>query len=283
LQWSALRRILPAAQQPTLALPLPRLRLAQALCTQPSGDGEGVGTGRNKRLGSRNPPVKYAQYTPRTLDESLRYMASAAYKEVYGERPVWFHYRRNLRGSFEASKPRQRCFNTEGVYIRANPCPLCRDEYLVLDYRHSDLLVQFLDPQSGLLLGVGKVQVCKHQYDKLQLEVEKAFDSGYLEAPVPFRFYDYSLYSGGRPLPADPFGDYASGTSLPHAQELLIEPPLLDIQRPKMPDRYAMEVGMQQRLRKKYKGKPTRPQFSTAIDEYLDKQIDEGGLQKRQT
>lgn len=33
-----------------------------------------------------------------------------------------------------------------------NPCPICRDEYLVLDYRNVDLLKQFISPYSGKLL-----------------------------------------------------------------------------------------------------------------------------------
>lgn len=33
-----------------------------------------------------------------------------------------------------------------------NPCPICRDEYLILDYRNVDLLKQFISPYSGKLL-----------------------------------------------------------------------------------------------------------------------------------
>lgn len=33
-----------------------------------------------------------------------------------------------------------------------NPCPICRDEFLILDYRNVDLLKQFISPYSGKLL-----------------------------------------------------------------------------------------------------------------------------------
>ena len=33
-----------------------------------------------------------------------------------------------------------------------NPCPICRDEYLVLDYRNVELLKQFISPFNGAIL-----------------------------------------------------------------------------------------------------------------------------------
>lgn len=33
-----------------------------------------------------------------------------------------------------------------------NPCPICRDEYLILDHRNVELLKQFISPHSGQIL-----------------------------------------------------------------------------------------------------------------------------------
>jgi len=42
-----------------------------------------------------------------------------------------------------------------------NPCPICRDEYLILDYRNVELLKQFISPYSGKLLSYSYVKI-KH-------------------------------------------------------------------------------------------------------------------------
>lgn len=77
-----------------------------------------------------------------------------------------------------------------------NPCPICRDEYLVLDYRNLDLLKQFISPHTGEVLSYSKTGLCQKRHLQLIVAVEKAKDCGLIEYDVPFREYDYSEYYG---------------------------------------------------------------------------------------
>lgn len=82
------------------------------------------------------------------LEQSLRYLASEAYKQTYGDKLVWEQYRRNHKGPFAPRKTRKTCVR-KGMISTGNPCPICRDEFLVLDPRNLELLKQFISPQTG--------------------------------------------------------------------------------------------------------------------------------------
>lgn len=83
-----------------------------------------------------------------TVEQSLRYLASEAFKETYGDKLVWEQYRRNHKGPFAPRKTRKTCVR-KGMISTGNPCPICRDEFLVLDHRNLELLKQFISPQTG--------------------------------------------------------------------------------------------------------------------------------------
>ncbi|XP_076436305.1 small ribosomal subunit protein mS40-like [Babylonia areolata] len=125
-------------------------------------------------------------------DTSIRYMESQAYSEAYGDKPVWFYYRRNFKGQ-HAPETRKTCIR-KGEIATGSPCPVCRDEYLVLDYKNIKLLEQFISPYTGDVLETKKTGICQKQHRKLLVEVMKAKDLGYLEKNIPFRVYDYSQY-----------------------------------------------------------------------------------------
>lgn len=82
------------------------------------------------------------------LEQSIRYLASEAYKTTYGDKLVWEQYRRNHKGGFAPRRTRKTCVR-KGMISTGNPCPICRDEFLVLDHRNLDLLKQFISPQTG--------------------------------------------------------------------------------------------------------------------------------------
>ncbi|XP_067001514.1 small ribosomal subunit protein mS40 [Anabrus simplex] len=127
------------------------------------------------------------------LETSLRYLASDAYRETYGNEPVWVKYRRNHKGMFPPKKTRKTCIR-HGMISSGNPCPICRDEYLVLDYRNEELLKQFISPYTGEVLSYSKTGLCQKRHLELLVAVEKAKDYGFLTFHVPFRVYDYSEY-----------------------------------------------------------------------------------------
>ncbi|KAH9500759.1 28S ribosomal protein S18b, mitochondrial [Bulinus truncatus] len=125
-------------------------------------------------------------------DTSIRYLNSKAYTQGYGDKPVWFYYRRNFKGQ-RAPKTRKNC-KVKGVINTASPCPICRDEYLVLDHRNTKLLEQFISPYSGEILDTKKTGLCQHQQKNLTVEIMKAWNEGNLEVTLPFRIYDYDDY-----------------------------------------------------------------------------------------
>jgi small subunit ribosomal protein S18b len=135
---------------------------------------------------------------PIPLDVSLRYMESNAYKETYGDTPVWVMYRRNFKGQFAPKQTRRTCVR-EGVLTTRNPCPICRDEYLVLDYRNVKLLKQFISPFTGQVLHWDKTGLCRTKQLDLLVEIEKARDYGTISFDVPIRKYDYDDYYGNKP------------------------------------------------------------------------------------
>ncbi|KAK3786004.1 hypothetical protein RRG08_001180 [Elysia crispata] len=123
---------------------------------------------------------------------SIRYLDSKAFQEGYGDKPVWFHYRRNFKGQI-APKTRKTCVRS-GELATSSPCPVCRDEYLVLDAKNTKLLEQFISPFSGEILDSQKTGLCQKQQKTLELEVMRAQDEGRIEKQLPFRTYNYDDY-----------------------------------------------------------------------------------------
>ncbi|XP_054014383.1 28S ribosomal protein S18b, mitochondrial [Hylaeus anthracinus] len=125
------------------------------------------------------------------VETSIRYMASNAYKLTYGKDPVWKIYRRNHKGPNPPPKTRRTCIRAE-VISTGSPCPICRDEYLVLDYRNVDLLKQFISEHSGEILSYKKTGLCQRAHNNLLIAILKAKEYGLLTFDVPLRYYDYS-------------------------------------------------------------------------------------------
>ncbi|XP_050361790.1 28S ribosomal protein S18b, mitochondrial [Nymphalis io] len=128
------------------------------------------------------------------VETSIRYLQSKAYKQTYGDNPVWFLYRRNHKGGVAPKHTRRSCVRN-GVISTGNPCPICRDEYLILEPRNTKLLEQFISEYTGHILDAFKTGLCQKKHKELLVAIEKAWDQGYLTYDVPFREYDYSLYN----------------------------------------------------------------------------------------
>lgn len=127
------------------------------------------------------------------VETSIRYMASSSYKQTYGDSLVWEKYRRNHKGMFPPRKTRKTCIR-QGVISTGNPCPICRDEYLVLHPENTTLLKQFISPQTGQLLSYSKTGVCQKKHLELSVALHKAWNSGRITYDAPFREFDYSEY-----------------------------------------------------------------------------------------
>jgi len=128
-------------------------------------------------------------------ETSMKYMDSKAFETSYGNDFIWRKYRRNMKGTPRyAVKSRETCVRQERI-TTGSPCPLCRDQYLVLDYRNVSLLKHFIDPYTGQIINPDKTHICQKQWRLLQVHIEKAKDHGFLDVDVEQVEYDYKEYS----------------------------------------------------------------------------------------
>jgi len=125
---------------------------------------------------------------------SIKYMESTAYRMAYGDDPVWKHYRRNLKAGGQWISPtREKCIRN-GRITNASPCPICRDMYLIVDFRNTKLLDQFVDKYSGVVYDSTKTGLCQEQMEKLMIQIEKAKDYGLLDLDATQVYYDDNIY-----------------------------------------------------------------------------------------
>lgn len=96
---------------------------------------------------------KYAG-TPRdrskiiSVETSIDYLHSPAFQSTYGGKKVWELYRRVYKGQFAPFKTRKTCIRGNVIAV-GSPCPICRDEYLILHHENLELLKQFISPHTG--------------------------------------------------------------------------------------------------------------------------------------
>lgn len=130
---------------------------------------------------------------PVPVETSIRYINSDAYKITYGTDPVWTQYRRNHKGALPPRKTRKTCIR-QNVISTGNPCPICRDEYLVLNENNTELLKQFISPHTGATLSYETTGLCQKRHQELLIAVQRARNRGLVTFDVPFRKYNYSDY-----------------------------------------------------------------------------------------
>lgn len=127
------------------------------------------------------------------VETSISYLRSPAYFQTYGNNPVFTLYRRNHKGSIPPRKTRKTCIRS-GVISTGNPCPICRDEYLILHEENVDLLKQFICPHTGSILSYSKTGLCQKKHEQLVVSIKRAQNAGLLTFDVPFREYNYADY-----------------------------------------------------------------------------------------
>lgn len=171
----------------------------RATNTTTSADQEGAEETAEGELAksSSSPPVDDPKDRTRVIpvETSIRYLASEAYQQTYQGEPVWRNYRRNHKGLYPPKQTRKTCVR-KGKLATGNPCPVCRDEYLVLDHSNVELLRQFISPQTGKVLSYSITGLCQKKHLELLVAVDRAMDYGLITFDVPFRDYDYAEYYG---------------------------------------------------------------------------------------
>ncbi|KAG8332061.1 structural constituent of ribosome [Homalodisca vitripennis] len=133
------------------------------------------------------------------VEVSIQYLQSSAYKTTYGGDPVWKQYRRNHLGQIPPRKTRKRCIRQDMIST-GNPCPICRDEYLVLHPKNIELLKQFISPHTGAILSYQLTGLCQRRHIELEVAIMQAKDMGLITFDLPFQKYDYSEYVDVRKL-----------------------------------------------------------------------------------
>nr|CAB3263998.1 28S ribosomal protein S18b, mitochondrial-like [Phallusia mammillata] len=113
------------------------------------------------------------------------YLDSADYKELYQNNLVWANYFRNKRGGIQKQKTRKNCMRS-GVVSTGSPCPICRDEKLLLSYHNIALLKQFIDEQTGNVHSELRTGICQIKNKRLHECFEIAMQYGYLPRNVHF-------------------------------------------------------------------------------------------------
>lgn len=137
--------------------------------------------------------IRGTRFNFHSIETSIKYMQSEAFKKAYGEKLIWEWFIRNFKGRYPKSYTRMQCIINE-MYATGNPCPICRDPYLVVNYKNVDLLKQFVSPHSGYLYPTSKTNVCRKQHENLEIAFRKACDHGLIDHNIPHRVYDYSEY-----------------------------------------------------------------------------------------
>lgn len=115
-----------------------------------------------------------------------QYFSSDEYKERYGNRLIWTDFKRNHKGSRQKQRTRIAClFNGK---MCGNPCPLCRDDNILLNFRNLTLLNHFIDPHNGMVHHSLRTGVCRNKQKLLEHTIWLARDQGFL--PTPVRKYE---------------------------------------------------------------------------------------------
>ncbi|XP_014233293.1 28S ribosomal protein S18b, mitochondrial [Trichogramma pretiosum] len=136
------------------------------------------------------------------VETSIQYLHSDAYKITYGDDPIWKKYRRNHKGPRAPRKTRKTCIRYDAL-ATSNPCPICRDEYLVLDHKNVKLLQQFISPYNGELLSYSKTGLCQKQHQNLLIALYRAKDYGTITFDLPYMKYDYKEWNPSSESPED--------------------------------------------------------------------------------
>lgn len=157
---------------------------------------EGLGQniiGSLRRPKGRDRKAEKDRRYPVPLSVSLKYMESEAYKKTYGDFHVWQLYRRNFGRQFFKPWPNVRvsCVGDDGFVKYGWPCPICRDEYLVIHWQNVRLISQFVSPLTSNVLPPLKTNVCQVKHEELLVAVRQAHLFGSLSFHTPVRTYDY--------------------------------------------------------------------------------------------
>jgi len=122
------------------------------------------------------------------------YFQQSDYDKRYLGKLVWKDYVRNKKGAIQKQKTRWHCFK-DGKMNTGSPCPLCRDDRLLLSYKNIPLLKQFIDTETGAVHHPLRTGVCRFKQKRLEKCISLAQSLGYLPKVNYFYKFDDSELS----------------------------------------------------------------------------------------
>ncbi|KAJ7317253.1 hypothetical protein JRQ81_003415 [Phrynocephalus forsythii] len=154
-------------------------------------------TGTSEEAGEAAAQLEASARESRFKEKPWEYLESEEYIERYGNNAVWSSYRRNHKGQVPPQKTRKTCIR--GSKVCGNPCPICRDHNLLLDYRNVKLLEQFICPHTGQIYHPTRTGICMKKYKQLTNAIEQARDNGLLFFTIPFTSFEGQDFSNQHP------------------------------------------------------------------------------------
>ena len=136
---------------------------------------------------------EWDDYVEKFGETPIDYMLSKDYQTLYKDENTWVNYRRNHKGFIPSQTSRVSCMK-DGVVASGSPCPLCRDERLLMTYKNLPLLKQYIDEQTGDLQNPLRIGLCQFRLKRLAWSFTVAKDLGYLPSVVPHVKFDMNHF-----------------------------------------------------------------------------------------
>ena len=132
---------------------------------------------------------EWDEYVENFSQTPVEYLKSEDYADLYGEKETWINYFRNRKGFIQHQNTRRSCYR-KGVMATGSPCPLCRDNRLLLTYKNIPLLIQYIDQHTGELHSELRTGLCQEKKARVVLTFKLAKELGYFHCNVPYVKYD---------------------------------------------------------------------------------------------
>merc|ERR1719427_2455344 len=87
----------------------------------------------------------WEEYVERNGFSPIEYFTSFEFEDRYKGNLLWWDYFRPHKGRIQKQRTRKSCIR-HGKISTASPCPLCRDENLLISYKNVPLFNHFIDP-----------------------------------------------------------------------------------------------------------------------------------------
>ncbi|MES1903679.1 MAG: ribosomal protein S18B [Paramarteilia canceri] len=75
--------------------------------------------------------------------------------------------------------------------LKSNPCPICRDQNLLLHEENTDLLAHFYDDYTGRIFPIDRTQLCRKMQTLLHICINRSRHLGLMKNMLPCVEFNY--------------------------------------------------------------------------------------------